>query len=132
MNAPRIQVQTADFDIGAEIRRLTCDEIDVGAVVAFAGVCRGEEGRLAAIELEHYPGMAEEEIGRIAREASQRWPLAGLTIIHRFGRIVPGENIVLVATASSAATLTMVGSGGRPGRAIFHGGISGGETVNGA
>lgn len=96
----RILVQTGDFDISAEIARLTHEEIDVGAVVAFTGVCRGEGGRLVAIELEHYPGMAEGEIGRIAAEASRRWPLAGLTIIHRFGRIIPGENIVLVATAS--------------------------------
>ena len=100
MSDSRIQVQAADFDVGAEVARLSRDEIGVGAVVVFIGVCRSEDGRLAAIELEHYPGMAEEEIARIAREASQRWSLAGLTIIHRFGRIVPGENIMLVATAS--------------------------------
>jgi len=101
MSAIRVQVQAEDFDISAEIGRLTRGQSDIGAVVAFAGVCRSEQGQLTAIELEHYPGMAEDEIGRIAAGASQRWPLAGLTIIHRFGRIVPGENIVLVVAASS-------------------------------
>ncbi|TJV05672.1 MAG: molybdenum cofactor biosynthesis protein MoaE, partial [Mesorhizobium sp.] len=63
--------------------------------------CRDEGGRLAALELEHYPGMAEAEIGRIATEAVHRWPLQGLTAIHRHGRIAPGENIVLVVAASA-------------------------------
>ena len=74
---------------------------DVGAVVTFSGLCRDESGTLSALELEHYPGMAEAEIRRIADEAASRWPLLGLTVIHRFGRIAPGENIVLVVAASA-------------------------------
>jgi molybdopterin synthase catalytic subunit len=70
-------------------------------VVAFTGLCRDEGGRLAVLELEHYPGMAEAEIGRIAAQTQSRWPLLGLTVIHRFGRIAPGEEIVLVLTASA-------------------------------
>jgi molybdopterin synthase catalytic subunit len=74
---------------------------DIGAVVTFTGLCRDEGGRLAALELEHYPGMAEAELARVAAEAAQRWPLRGATIIHRFGKIRPGANIVLVVTASA-------------------------------
>jgi molybdopterin synthase catalytic subunit len=98
---PRVVIQAQDFDTAAEIARLTASRKDVGAVVIFTGLCRDEEGRLAALELEHYPGMAEAEITRIATEASQRWPLTGITAIHRFGKIAPGENIVLVVTAST-------------------------------
>ncbi len=98
---PRIRIQADDFDIAAEIARLTAGRNDVGAVVTFTGLCRDEDGRLAALELEHYPGMAEAEITRIAEEASRRWPLSGLTVIHRFGKIAPGENIVLVVAAST-------------------------------
>jgi len=98
---PHIRVQREDFDLSAEIDRLTAGRSDVGAVVTFTGRCRDEGGRLAALELEHYPGMAEEEMTRIAREAAERWSLSGLTVIHRYGRIKPGENIVLVVTASS-------------------------------
>jgi molybdopterin synthase catalytic subunit len=102
MSAIRIVVQRDDFDTAGEIRRLAGPGVrGVGAVVAFTGLCRDENGRLAALELEHYPGMAEEEIARIAEEAASRWPLAGITVIHRSGRILPGENIVLVVTASA-------------------------------
>lgn len=94
-------MQADDFDIAAESARLTAGRTDIGAVVTFTGCCRDEGGQLAALELEHYPGMAEEEIGRIASKAAERWPLLGLTVIHRFGRILPGENIVLVIAASS-------------------------------
>ena len=69
--------------------------------MTFTGLCRDESGTLSALELEHYPGMAEAEISRIARQAVQRWPVTGLTVIHRHGRIAPGENIVLVVAASS-------------------------------
>ena len=96
-----IAIQHADFDTGAEARKITQGRHDIGAVVTFTGLCRDENGRLAALELEHYPGMAEEEIGRVADEAGRRWPLSGLIIIHRFGKILPGEQIVLVVTASS-------------------------------
>jgi molybdopterin synthase catalytic subunit len=98
-----IRIQQADFDVAKEIAALSKGRTDVGAVVTFSGVCRGSENGepIAALTLEHYPGMAEAEIGRHADEALSRWPLQGLTIIHRFGRIAPGENIVLVVTASS-------------------------------
>jgi molybdopterin synthase catalytic subunit len=98
-----IRIQQADFDVAQEIAVLTKGRTDVGAVVSFSGICRGsEDGEpIAALTLEHYPGMAEAEIGRHADEALSRWPLQGLTVVHRFGRIAPGENIVLVVTASS-------------------------------
>jgi molybdopterin synthase catalytic subunit len=98
-----IRIQQADFDVAQEIAALSKGRTDIGAVVSFTGICRGTEGSepIAALTLEHYPGMAEAEIKRRADEATARWPLQGLTIIHRFGRIVPGENIVLVVSASS-------------------------------
>jgi molybdopterin synthase catalytic subunit len=98
-----IRIQEADFDIAQEIVALTKGRTDIGAVVTFSGICRGGEGgdSIAALTLEHYPGMAEAEIARHADEAISRWPLTGLTIIHRVGRITPGENIVLVLTASA-------------------------------
>ncbi|WP_193175543.1 molybdenum cofactor biosynthesis protein MoaE [Oricola nitratireducens] len=98
---PVIRVQREDFDIAAESARLTQGRSDVGAVVTFAGLCRDEGGTLAALELEHYPGMAEAEITRIAKQAAERWPVTGLTVIHRFGKIAPGENIVLVVASSA-------------------------------
>lgn len=98
--APVVRIQAADFDVAAEIARITGGRADVGAVVTFTGLCRDEAGSLAALELEHYPGMAEAEITRIAQEAAERWPLYGITAIHRFGKIRPGENIVLVVAAS--------------------------------
>lgn len=98
---PTVSIQREDFDIAAEIAKLTAGRADIGAVVTFTGLCRDEAGALAALELEHYPGMAEAEIGRIAAEATKRWPLQGLTAIHRYGKIEPGENIVLVVAASS-------------------------------
>lgn len=96
-----VRVQAADFDVAAESERLARVSRNVGAIVTFTGLCRDEDGKLAALELEHYPGMAEAEIARIAGEAADRWPLLGLTVIHRHGRIKPGENIVLVVAASS-------------------------------
>ena len=97
-----IRIQEQDFDIAREIEALTQARTDIGAVVSFSGICRGSEGEEAidALTLEHYPGMAEAEIKRHADEAMARWPLQGLTVIHRFGRIIPGQNIVLVLTAS--------------------------------
>ena len=97
---PVVRVQAEDFDVASEIAALTANQPDIGAVVTFSGLCRDENGQLSALELEHYPGMAEGEIGRIAGEAAARWPLQGLTVIHRYGRIPAGENIVLVAAAS--------------------------------
>jgi molybdopterin synthase catalytic subunit len=97
-----IRIQEADFEIAQEISALTKGRTDVGAVVSFSGVCRGSEGGepIAALTLEHYPGMAEAEIARHAETAMSRWPLTGVSVIHRVGRIAPGENIVLVVTAS--------------------------------
>ncbi len=102
MSAPvTVRVQAEPFDATVETERLTAGRTDVGAVVAFTGLCRAEAGRLSALELEHYPGMAEAEIERTAREALARWPLLGVTAIHRYGVIRPGEPIVLVITTSS-------------------------------
>jgi molybdopterin synthase catalytic subunit len=97
-----IRIQDADFDIAREIAALTLGRTDIGAVVSFSGICRGEEldGKIAALTLEHYPGMAEDEIRRHVDDAVSRWPLSGVTVIHRVGRLTPGENIVLVLTAS--------------------------------
>lgn len=98
---PVVRVQAEDFDLAVETARLADGRHDVGAIVTFTGLCRDEGGRLAALELEHYPGMAEAEIGRICRIAVERWPITGLTAIHRFGKIPPGGNIVLVLAASA-------------------------------
>lgn len=98
---PLVRIQPEDFDTSAEVARLTRGRRDVGAVVTFTGLCRDEGGRLATLELEHYPAMAEAEIARIAAEAMDRWPLNGVSVIHRFGRLAPGDNIVLVVTTSS-------------------------------
>lgn len=97
---PDIRIQTADFSVDAETAKLSEGRADIGAVVSFVGLCRDEGGALSALELEHYPGMAEAEIGRIAQRAIARWSLRGLTIIHRHGKLKPGERIVLVLTAS--------------------------------
>lgn len=101
--AVTIRIQEADFDGAREIARLAEGRTDIGAIVSFSGICRGEErgAPIAALTLEHYPGMAEAEIRRHADEAMTRWPLLGLTVVHRVGRITPGQNIVLVVTASS-------------------------------
>jgi molybdopterin synthase catalytic subunit len=98
-----IRLQREAFDAASEAATLTRDRTDVGAVVAFTGVCRADENGqpIAALHLEHYPDMAEAEIGRHVEAARQRWPLLGVTVVHRYGRIVPGEAIVLVVTASS-------------------------------
>jgi molybdopterin synthase catalytic subunit len=98
-----IRLQREDFDAVAEAANITRGRTDIGAVVTFVGICRDhEQGHgVAALTLEHYPGMAEEEIARHVEEARTRWPLLGVTIVHRFGRLVPGDNIVLVVTASA-------------------------------
>lgn len=98
--APSVRVQADDFDVAREQALLTQGRQDIGALVSFVGLCRDEDGALEALDLEHYPGMAEAEISRVAGEAIERWPVQGLTVIHRFGRIRPGEQIVLVLTAA--------------------------------
>ena len=98
-----IRLQREDFDAAAEAARMTLGRTDVGAVVTFTGVCRGAESGepIAALTLEHYPDMANAEIARHVEEAQSRWPLLGVTVIHRYGRLVPGDNIVLVVTTSA-------------------------------
>ena len=98
-----IRLQSEPIDAAAETAKLTRARSDVGAVVTFTGICRGDENGepIAALTLEHYPGMAEAEIARHVEEAERRWSLLGVTVIHRHGRITPGEDIVLVLTASS-------------------------------
>lgn len=98
---PNIRIQIEDFDISSEIEKITSGRTDIGATVSFTGHCRDEGGRLEALELEHYPGMAEAEITRIAGQAIARFSLLGLTVIHRHGRIRPGEQIVVVIAAAS-------------------------------
>lgn len=97
-----VRLQHEDFDVGAEVAALTHGRTDIGAVVNFIGICRAgpEDDRISAMTLDHYPQMAQAELERIEAQARQRWPLQGVTIIHRHGRLVPGDNIVLVATAS--------------------------------
>lgn len=99
---PDIRVQAGDFDIGAEIARLTASRTDIGAVVSFTGLVREMAGKdaITALELEHYPGMTEAALRSIATEAERRWPLQASSIIHRFGNLAPGAQIVLVLTAS--------------------------------
>ena len=98
-----VRLQRADFDVNAEVAALTRGRTDIGAVVTFTGLCRGSEADepIAALTLEYYPGMAEAEIARHVEAANARWHLLGVTVVHRYGRIEPGENIVLVVTASS-------------------------------
>ena len=98
-----VRLQREAFDAANEIAALTRSRTDIGAVVTFTGICRADENGepIAALNLEHYPDMAEAEIGRHIEAARQRWPLLGVTVIHRYGRIAPGEGIVLVVTAST-------------------------------
>ncbi|KRE02192.1 molybdopterin synthase catalytic subunit [Bosea sp. Root381] len=98
---PTIRIQRENFDLATEVAALSAGRRDIGAVVSFTGLCRDEGGTLRALELEHYPGMAEAEIARVAIEAATRWPLTGLTAIHRFGLVEPGEQIVLVIATST-------------------------------
>jgi molybdopterin synthase catalytic subunit len=100
-----VRVQTEDFDIGAELAALTAGRTDVGGIGCFVGTVRadpkGSDGRVTGMTLEHYPGMTERAIDRIVADAESRWPLLGVTVIHRVGPLLPGENIVLVVAASS-------------------------------
>ena len=98
-----IRVQEADFDVGAEFAALTAGRSDVGGIGCFVGTVRDHAGgrRITAMTLEHYPAMTERAIARIAEEAQRRWSLLGCTVIHRSGRLLAGENIVLVLAAAS-------------------------------
>jgi molybdopterin synthase catalytic subunit len=95
-----IRVQQEDFDIGAEITTLTAGRSDIGALVTFTGTVRDQDGAVQEMTLEHYPGMTERELARIEAEACARWALRASLIVHRYGRLQPGDNIVLVVTAS--------------------------------
>ncbi|MEO1120593.1 MAG: molybdopterin synthase catalytic subunit MoaE [Pseudomonadota bacterium] len=95
-----VRVQTDDFDINAEIAALTNGRADIGAVVTFTGLVRDAEGLVAEMTLEHYPGMTEAALTEIEAEARARWPLQGVTIIHRVGPLAPADQIVLVIAAS--------------------------------
>jgi molybdopterin synthase catalytic subunit len=94
-----IRIQHEDFDVNDELEALASEGAEVGALASFIGIVRGDDG-LTSMSLEHYPGMTEREIARHVNEAEARWPLEGVTIIHRIGKLVPGERIVLVAVAS--------------------------------
>jgi molybdopterin synthase catalytic subunit len=98
-----VRLQREPFDVTAEVAALTGGRTDIGAVVTFTGICRGSEdgAPITALTLEHYPEMAEAEIARHVDEAKRRWAIEGATVIHRHGRITPGEDIVLVITVSS-------------------------------
>jgi molybdopterin synthase catalytic subunit len=99
----RVAVQAEPFDAGGELAALAAARTDIGGLASFLGVVRDQAGgrKIIAMTLEHYPGMTERALAAIAAEAEARWPLAGCTVIHRVGRLVPGEGIVLVATASA-------------------------------
>ena len=98
-----IRVQREDFDIGAELAALSAGNARIGGVASFVGLVRdvAGEGEISAMTLEHYPGMTEKRLGEIEAEALRRWPLEATLIIHRYGRLEPGDRIVLVATASA-------------------------------
>lgn len=94
------RVQQGDFDPGAEIAALTTGRVDVGAVATFVGLVRGAADGVSAMTLEHYPGMTERQLAAIEAQARSRWPLDDVTIIHRYGRLLPGERIVFVGVTS--------------------------------
>ena len=98
-----VSVQPQDFDLTAEVRALTAGRTDIGAIVTFTGTVRGEAkgGPITSMTLEHYPGMTETELAKVEAEAVARWPLQATRIIHRYGELRPGDNIVLVVAASA-------------------------------
>jgi molybdopterin synthase catalytic subunit len=101
-----VRVQEATFDLAAESAALSDGRVDVGGIASFVGLCRADDG-VAALVLEHYPGMTEKALAGIVAEAEKRWPLTGCTVVHRVGRILPGEPIVLVLAASRHRTAAL-------------------------
>ncbi|WP_068086298.1 molybdenum cofactor biosynthesis protein MoaE [Polycladidibacter stylochi] len=101
MSAFKVRVQEENFNCEEETKSLSANRKDIGAIVSFTGLCRDENQTLAALELEHFPGMAEKQISFYCQQAVERWPLTGLTVIHRFGKIPAGEQIVLVIACSA-------------------------------
>ncbi|MFM7347395.1 MAG: molybdenum cofactor biosynthesis protein MoaE [Tagaea sp.] len=97
-----VRVQREDFDVGAELLALTEGRTDIGALTSFVGLVRDMAGsaKIGAMTLEHYPGMTEKELARVEAEANARWPLSASLIVHRYGRLEPGDRIVLCAAAS--------------------------------
>lgn len=95
-----VKIQEQQFNTENETKKLCEGNKNIGGVVCFTGICRDENEEIEALVLEHYPEMAEKQMERIAKQASERWGLNGISIVHRFGKIVPGENIVMVATAA--------------------------------
>jgi molybdopterin synthase catalytic subunit len=100
----RVSIQTKDFDVAAELAAL--EACGGGGVASFTGIVRGEAG-LVALELQHYPAMTTPQVERIVDEAMGRWPLLGVRVIHRHGRLEPGERIVFVGTASRHRTAAL-------------------------
>jgi molybdopterin synthase catalytic subunit len=100
---PSVRVQSGDFDLGAEVAQLRADNGAVGAVVTFVGTVRdmNDGASVAAMELEHYPGMTEQALEQIVAQAKARWPLLGALVIHRVGPLLPMEQIVLVACTAA-------------------------------
>lgn len=96
-----IRIQEEDFDVGAEIAALRSGRTDIGAIVSFTGTVRDQAGAVTEMTLEHYPGMTDTELTRIEQDAQERWPLQATLIVHRVGTLKPGDNIVLVVTASA-------------------------------
>jgi molybdopterin synthase catalytic subunit len=108
-----VRVQREAFDIGVEVERLTAGRTDIGALVTFTGLVRSvsEGNTLTSLTLEHYPGMTEAELARVEGEANARWPLQASLVIHRYGKLAPGDGIVLVVTASEHRQAGADGSG---------------------
>ena len=98
-----IRVQTEDFDLGAEISRMALGNTEIGGLASFVGLVRDYAGdeKISAMTLEHYPGMTEKELIKLEVEARERWDLQEVLIVHRYGRLKPGDRIVLVATAAA-------------------------------
>jgi len=104
-----IKVQSEDFDVGAEIGRLTSGNVDVGGLTCFVGLVRDMAGdeKITSMTLEHYPGMTERQLEKLEQEARERWSLQDVLIIHRYGKLLPGDRIVLVATTAPHRESTM-------------------------
>jgi len=96
-----VRVQREDFDLGAELAALRAGRADIGALVSFTGLVRSDVGEVGGMELEHYPGMTEKALAAIEAEARARWPLQASLVIHRYGPLAPGDQIMMVATASA-------------------------------
>ena len=98
-----IRVQEEDFDVGAEITHMTAGRTDIGGLASFVGLVReiADGEKISAMTLEHYPGMTEKQLEKVEGEARARWPLLDVLVVHRYGRLEPGERIVLVITASA-------------------------------